>query len=58
MPQPGQQNIGMHILTNISGSNGNQAMKFGQLAEYNVRNSFLEKLNIKCGGVLYSLFVL
>ena len=58
MPQPGQQNIGMHILTNISGSNGNQAMKFGQLAEHNVRNSFLEKLYIKCGGVLYSLFVL
>ena len=25
-------------------------MKFGQLIEYNMRNIFLEKLYIKCGG--------
>ena len=25
-------------------------MKFGQLVEYNMRNIFLEKSHIKCGG--------
>ena len=30
-PQPGKQAIAIHILTNISGSKGNQATKFGQL---------------------------
>ena len=39
------------MLTNISGSNENQAMKFGQLIEYNnMRNIFLEKSYTKCGG--------
>ena len=39
------------MLTNISGSNENQAMKFGQLIEYNnIRNIFLEKSYTKCGG--------
>ena len=28
----------MHILTNISRSNGNKTMKFGQLIEYDMRN--------------------
>ena len=36
------------MLTNISRSKGNQAMKFGQLTEYNVRNIFVEKSYIKC----------
>ena len=49
-PQPGKQTIGMHILPNISGSKGNQAMKFGQLIEYNMRNIFLEKSYTKFGG--------
>ena len=31
MSQPGQQTIAIHILPNISRSEGNQAMKFGQL---------------------------
>ena len=31
-------------------SKGNQAMKFGQLIEYNMRNNFLEKSYTKCGG--------
>ena len=35
--------------TNISRSKGNQAMKFGQLIEYN-RSIFLEKSYIKYGG--------
>ena len=30
-------------------SKDNQAMKFGQLIEYNKKNIFLEKSNIKCG---------
>ena len=29
--QPGKQTIAIHTLPNISRSNGNQAMKFGQL---------------------------
>ena len=41
--QPGQQTIGIHILPNISRSKGNQAMKFGQLIEYNKRKIFVEK---------------
>ena len=36
------------MLTNISRSKGNQAIKFGQLIEYNMRNIFLEKLYLKC----------
>ena len=31
-------------------SKGNQTMKFGQLIEYNMRNTFLEKSYTKCGG--------
>ena len=50
MPQPGQQTIVIHILPDISRSKGNQAMKFGQLIEYNMKNIFLEKSYAKCGG--------
>ena len=42
--QPGLQTIAIHISPNISQSKGNQAMKFGQLIEYNKRNIFLQKL--------------
>ena len=48
--QTGQQIITIHILPNISRSKGNQTMKFGQSVEYNMRNIFLEKSYIKCGG--------
>ena len=48
--QPGSQAIAIHILINISRSKGNQTIKFGQLIEYNMRNIFLEKSYIKCGG--------
>ena len=44
--QPGSQTIAILILPDISQSKGNQAMKFGQLIEYNKRNIFLQKL---CG---------
>ena len=41
--QGGKQTIAIRILANISRSKGNQAMKLGQLIEYNMRNIFLEK---------------
>ena len=46
MSQHGLQTIAIHILSSISQCRGNQAMKFGQLIEYNKRNIFLQKL---CG---------
>ena len=48
--QPDYQTIAMHILSNISRINVNQAMKFGQLVEHNLRKIFLEKSYSKCGG--------
>ena len=44
--QPELQTNAVDILPNISLSKGNQAMKFGQLIEYNKKNIFLQKL---CG---------
>ena len=44
MSQPDLQSIAIHILPNISQSNGNQTTKFGQLIEYNKRNIFLQNL--------------
>ena len=35
---------------NISRSKVNQAIKFGQLIEYKMRNIWLKKLYTKCGG--------
>ena len=49
-PQPGLQTIAIHILVNISRSKGNQAVKFGQLIEYQMMNIFVEKLYTKCAG--------
>ena len=40
--QTGQQIITMHVFPNISRSKGNQAMKFGQLIKYSIRNNFLK----------------
>ena len=48
--EPGSQTIVIHILPNISRSEGNQTIKFGQLIECNMRNIFLEKSCTKCGG--------
>ena len=48
--QPGKQITGIQILFNISRSKDNQAMKLGQLMEYNIRNIFLEKSYKECGG--------
>ena len=38
----------MPIFTNVSGSKGNQAMKFGQSIEYNMKK-FIENSYTKCG---------
>ena len=46
--QPGKQTIAIQILPNISKSKGNQTMKFGQLIEYNMKNSFVEKSYTNC----------
>ena len=43
--QNGQQIITIHILPNISRSNGNQTMKFGQLMKYKMRKKIMH-----CGG--------
>ena len=37
-------------MPNISRSEGNETMKFGQLIKYNNINIFLEKWYTKCGG--------
>ena len=37
-----ENTIARHILPNISRCKGNQAMKFGQLIEYNMRDVFLK----------------
>ena len=42
-------NCAIHIFTNISRNKGNQAIKFRQLTEYNMKNIFLEKSYLKCG---------
>ena len=49
MPQPGQQTIAIPILPNISRIKGNQAIKFGQLIEYNM-NIFVGKSCTKFNG--------
>ena len=41
--QTGQQIITLDILPNISRSKNNQAMKFGQLIKYSVKNIFFQK---------------
>ena len=42
--QPGLQTITIHILPNISQSEGKQKIKFGQIIEYNKKNIFPQKL--------------
>ena len=48
--QPGKQTIVIHVLPNILRNRDNQAMKFGHLREYNMKNILLEKPYTKCGG--------
>ena len=37
-------------MPNILRSKENQTLKFGQLIEYNMRSTFVEKSYTKCGG--------
>ena len=48
--QPGKQTIAIHVFPDISRSKGNQAITFGQLIKYNMRNVFLLKSYRKCVG--------
>ena len=48
--QPGEQTIAIHTLPNISRTKDIQAMRFGQLIEYNMTNIFVEKSYTKCAG--------
>ena len=48
--QPAKQTIVIHVLSNILRNKNNQAMKFSQLREYNMKNIFLEKPYTKCVG--------
>ena len=48
--QPSYQTIAIQILPNISSSKDNQTIKLGQLIKYNVRKTFVEKSDPKCGG--------
>ena len=48
--QSGRQIIAMHILPNLSRSESNQTINFGQLIECNMRNILIEKLFTKCVG--------
>ena len=41
--------IAIQIFSCISRSKGNQTIKFGQLTEYNMRNTFVEKSYTKKG---------
>ena len=41
LSHPGKQTITILILPDILRSKGNQTMKFGQLIEYDMRNTFL-----------------
>ena len=54
MPKLGEETTEIHILSNISRSKDNQAMKFGQLIEYRVGIIFLLKNNTQ--NVLEKLF--
>ena len=53
--QPGKQAIAVHIVPNISRSQGNQTIKFGQLIVYNMENIFLENL-MKSENLIKKLF--
>ena len=58
-PQPGKETVttyilpkissSIHLLPNISLNKDNSTMKFGQLMEYNKRNTFLQNTHRKLG---------
>ena len=51
--QTGKQKIAIHMLPNISRNKVNKTMKYGQLIEYYLKNTFFlkkKKSFTKCGG--------
>ena len=48
--QPGKQTIAIHTLSNTSRIKCSHTMKFGQLIEHGMRNTFLKKSYAKCSG--------
>ena len=46
--QPEKNTIAIYILSNISRSKDNQAIKFGQLPGYNMKKITIEKSYTKC----------
>ena len=55
--QLGKQTVTVNILPSISRSKDNQTMRYGLLIEYNMTNTFLEKLYTKYGrGTIPGLF--
>ena len=57
-PQTGQQIITIHILSNISRTKANQAMKFGQLINYSARIIFLQNhAEIESGTLVLDLLL-
>ena len=48
--QPGKQTVVIHVLPSILRNKDNQAIKFGQLKKYNMKNISPEKPYTKCGG--------
>ena len=57
--QTGQQIITIYILPNISRSKDNQAMEFGHLIKYSVRNNFFFKNHVEkwVGRLVPDLFL-
>ena len=56
--QSGLQTIAIHILPNISQSKDNQAMKFGQLLEYNKKYFFFKNYaENEAGKLVPNLFI-
>ena len=49
-PQLEKQTITIHTLLNISRIKSNQAVKFGQLMQNDMRSTLLEKSYAKCAG--------
>ena len=48
-PKTGEQITAIHVLSNISGSKGNQIVKRGQSIKHNLRNIYLQKSCRKYG---------
>ena len=55
--QTGKQTIVIYVLPNVARHKDNQAMKFGQLREYNMKNIFLENTHNLVEKLVPDLFL-